>query len=48
MQAPGLSPPSARLALGLSAAGAGENSRENLPRWRGSPPNRPSGPTIRF
>ena len=48
MQAPGLSPPSARLALGSSAAGAWENSRENLPCWRGSPPSRSSGPAIRF
>ncbi len=27
---------------------AWENSRENLPRWRGSPPSRSSGPAIRF
>ncbi len=48
MQAPGLSHPSARLALGSSAAGAKENSRENLLRWRGSPPSRSAGPAIRF
>jgi hypothetical protein len=27
---------------------AKESSRENLPRWRGSPPSRSSGPAIRF
>ena len=48
MKAPGLSHPSARLGARVIRRRCEESSRENLLRWRGSPPSRSSGPTVRF
>jgi hypothetical protein len=48
MKAPGLSHPSARLGARVIRRRCEESSRENLLRWRGSPPSRSSGPTARF